>query len=91
MLTTTLLTLSTALTPLAQESSYLYYTPEGYEIQRFDCTETECVGVDGSYIGHPDNVKNVLVPIQQEHVNTRYQCEGFCYDNHGFIIGVEPK
>lgn len=69
----------------------LYYTPEGYEIQRFDCTPTECVGVDGSYIGHPDNVMNVLPPIKKEHVNTRYRCDGFCYDDFGFIIGVEPK
>lgn len=71
-------------------STPLYYTPEGYEIQRFDCTPTACTGVDGSHIGHPDNVKAILPPIRIEDVNTRYHCDDFCYDQFGFIIGVVP-
>jgi|TARA_B100002019_G_scaffold290885_1_gene309620 hypothetical protein len=73
------------------DEPYLYYTQEGYEVQRFDCTPTRCTGVDGTYIGHPDNVMNVIPPIEEEHVNTRYHCDGFCYDDFGFIIGVDPN
>lgn len=69
---------------------YRYYTPEGYEVMRFDCDLTRCIGVDGSYIGHPDNVMPSLQPLKSEHVNTYYYCDGFCYNEYGEIIGVEP-
>jgi hypothetical protein len=67
-----------------------YYTSEGYEIQRFDCTLTACIGIDGTYIGHPDTVMRVIPPIRREHVHTPYNCDGFCYDNFGSIIGTDP-